>query len=282
LIRAARVSLGTLGIITKLTLRTEPAFTLRRTDHALPLDEALARFDELAAANDHFEFYVFPHTDTALCRETKRVEGPPQPWSRAKEWWVETALENHAMEIVSRLCRRFPNRIPTINKGVSRLMGGGTKTDRSYRVYATVRNVRFTEMEYAIPREHGAEALRRVLEMIPAEGQVVSFPIELRVLGADETMLGTASGRDTIYIAVHEYKGMAWERYFRAVEAIMNDYEGRPHWGKRHFQTAETLAPRYPDWDRFQEIRAELDPQGLFANAYTDRVLGALSTKTTA
>ena len=54
----------------------------------------------------------------------------------------------------------------------------------------------------------------------------------------------------------------------------MDDYGGRPHWGKLHFQTAETLAPRYPQWDAFQKARARLDPNGVFSNAYLDRVLG--------
>ena len=70
------------------------------------------------------------------------------------------------------------------------------------------------------------------------------------------------------------FEGMAWEPYFRAVEAIMDGLGGRPHWGKRHFQTAATLRPRYPDWDRFQAVRARLDPEGRFANAWTERVLG--------
>ena len=69
---------------------------------------------------------------------------------------------------------------------------------------------------------------------------------------------------------------MGWEPYFRAVEAIMDDYEGRPHWGKRHFQSAATLAPRYPEWDRFQAVRARLDPEGTFQNEYARRVLGAV------
>jgi FAD/FMN-containing dehydrogenase len=54
----------------------------------------------------------------------------------------------------------------------------------------------------------------------------------------------------------------------------MDGYGGRPHWGKRHFQTAATLAPRYPRWSEFQELRRRLDPAGVFANAYIDRVLG--------
>ena len=70
------------------------------------------------------------------------------------------------------------------------------------------------------------------------------------------------------------YRGMEWEPYFRAVEAIMDGYEGRPHWGKRHFQTAATLAPRYPGWDRFAAVRDRLDPGRKFTNAYVERVLG--------
>ena len=70
------------------------------------------------------------------------------------------------------------------------------------------------------------------------------------------------------------FEGMAWEPYFRAVEAIMDELGGRPHWGKRHFQTAATLAPRYPRWESFQRAREELDPGRVFGNAYAERVLG--------
>ena len=90
----------------------------------------------------------------------------------------------------------------------------------------------------------------------------------------DDAFLSTAGGRDSGFVAVHMYEGMAWQPYFHAVEAIMDELDGRPHWGKRHFQSADTLRPRYPDWDRFQAVRAKLDPEGRFANAWTDRVLG--------
>jgi L-gulonolactone oxidase len=93
-------------------------------------------------------------------------------------------------------------------------------------------------------------------------------------VAGDDALLSTAAGRDSGYVAVHMYRGMEWEPYFRAVESIMDELDGRPHWGKRHFQTAATLRARYADWDRFQSVRARLDPQGRFANAWTDRVLG--------
>jgi L-gulonolactone oxidase len=111
------------------------------------------------------------------------------------------------------------------------------------------------------------------MEMIEQRGFAVPFPIEVRTVAADDAFLSTAAGRDSGYVAVHMYEGMEWEPYFRAVEAIMDELDGRPHWGKRHFQTAATLRSRYPDWDRFQAVRARLDPEGRFANDWTDRVL---------
>jgi L-gulonolactone oxidase len=98
----------------------------------------------------------------------------------------------------------------------------------------------------------------------------------VRFAAADDALLSTAAGRESCYVAVHVYRGMEYETYFRAVERIMDDYDGRPHWGKRHYQTAATLAPRYPEWDRFQAVRARLDPNGLFVNDYTERVLGPI------
>jgi L-gulono-1,4-lactone dehydrogenase len=280
--RAARVGVGSLGVIASLTLRCVPAFTIRRHDHPLPLDEALARLDELAAGNDHFEFYVFPHSEVALCRESTDLDAPPEPRGRVQEYLLDTVLENHAFWLVCTLGRMFPSRIPAINRLIPKLAGSSVKTDRSYRVFSTRRLVRFTEMEYAIPRAAGPEAMRRVLEVIERRGFAVPFPIEFRVVAPDDAYLSTAYERDTVYIAVHMFRGMAWEPYFRAVEAIMDDYEGRPHWGKRHFQSAATLAPRYPEWDRFQAARARLDPEGLFENEYTRRVLGGVHAQASA
>jgi L-gulonolactone oxidase len=210
----------------------------------------------------------------ALVRETRREPGPPRPRSGLSEWFQEDFLENRVMALVARTGRRFPTRIPRLNRAVSRVLGSSRKVDKSFLVFASRRMVRFTEMEYGIPRAACAEALRRVLEVVDRRGLAVGFPVEVRFVAADDAYISPSSGRDTCYIAVHMFQGMEWYPYFRAVEAIMNDYSGRPHWGKRHFQSAATLAPRYPDWERFQEVRARLDPEGVFANEYTDRVLG--------
>jgi L-gulonolactone oxidase len=172
------------------------------------------------------------------------------------------------------LGRRHPQYIPQINRLVTRLAGSSTRVDRSAEIFASPRLVRFTEMEYALPRERTPEAVRGVMELIERERFAVPFPIEVRTVAPDDAFLSTAHGRDSGFVAVHMYEGMEWRPYFEAVEALLSELGGRPHWGKRHFQTAGSLRERYPDWDRFQAVRARLDGEGRFANAWTDRVLG--------
>jgi L-gulonolactone oxidase len=272
--RAARVGLGTLGAIAEVTLRCVPAFTLHAVDAPAPLSDTLARFEELALANDHFEFFVFPHTDMALTRTNNRTGQAPRPRGRFSAYLNDVLLTNRAFELSCLAGRRFPSRIPQLNRLVTRLAGRSERVERSAEIFASPRLVRFTEMEYALPRERTVEAVGRVMELIEERGFAVPFPIEVRTVAPDDAFLSTAAGRESGFVAVHMYRGMAWEPYFRAVETIMEELGGRPHWGKRHFQTAATLRPRYPDWDRFRAVRARLDPEGRFANAWSERVLG--------
>jgi FAD-linked oxidoreductase len=272
--RAARIGVGALGVVTAVTLQAVPAFTLEGVDATASLEDVLGRVDALADGADHFEFYVFPHSPLALTRTNRRVDHAPQPPSRTRAWVDDVLLRNHVFGLACAAGRRAPRLIPQINRLLARASGSSRRVDRSYRIFASPRLVRFTEMEYALPRERAAEAIRAVLEVAERPGFAVPFPIEVRFVAADDAFLSPAGGRETCYIAVHMYRGMEWQPYFRAVEGVMDGFGGRPHWGKRHFQTATTLAPRYPDWERFQAVRRRLDPDGVFANGYVRRVLG--------
>ena len=272
--RAARVAIGSLGVVTSVTVQTVPEFTLRGVDESHPLEEVLEEIDHLVDSNDHFEFFTFPHSPLALTRTNNRVDEPPRPRSNLGAWTNDVLVKNHAFGTLCRVGRAFPSTIPTINRLVSRLSGQRTRIDRSDRIFASPRLVRFTEMEYALPRSHAVEAVRAV-RSISEQGRFnVSFPLEVRFVAADDAFLSPAHGRETCYIAVHMFEGMEWEPYFRDVEEIVDGLDGRPHWGKRHFQSAETLKPRYPEWDRFAEVRKRLDPDGRFSNSYVRRVLG--------
>ncbi|MGD9735394.1 MAG: D-arabinono-1,4-lactone oxidase [Solirubrobacterales bacterium] len=274
LLRAARVGIGALGAIVSVTVRCLPAFTLHRVDSPQPREQVLDEFEQRAAANDHFELFTFPYSDLALVLERNRTAEPPRPRGRAGAFLNDVVLENWALEALSASGRALPAAIPALSRLAARVASGSSTTDRSDRIFVNERRVRFTEMEYALPRQHGPEAVRRVVEWVRANRYPVFFPIEVRVSAGDDALLSPAHERDSAYVAVHQYRGMEWRPYFEAVEEIMSAYGGRPHWGKRHFQTAATLAPLYPRWADFAAARDELDPGRVFANEYAERVLG--------
>ena len=273
---AARLGLGAMGILSTITLQCVPAFHLRAEERAMRVDDVLADLDSLIDGNDHFEFYWVPHTGWALTKANNRTDEPVGGRSRVREWYEQTFLENVAFGAVCRLGRARPHWIPRLATAVP---SSGTRryVARSDKVFTSPRMVRFCEMEYSMPREHLGTALNRLRQFVEDAGLMVSFPVEVRVAAPDEIPLSTSYGRQSCYIAIHMYRGMPYDQYFRGAEAIFSELGGRPHWGKLHYQTAATLAPRYPKWDDFQSARRAVDPKGRFANAYTDRVLGPVS-----
>ena len=272
LLRAARVGLGSLGIVTAVTLRCVRAFRLRGIDATLPLEDVLASLDERVDGHEHFEFWTFPHSPLALTRTNDRTDAPVRTPGRARAWVHDVALDNYALLGLQRAARRVPRAIPRINRLAARAASGRERVDWSHRIFASPRLVRFDEMEYAIPREHAAEAVRGAREIL--ERHPVSFPVELRFVRGDDALLSPAHGRATAYVAVHVFEGMDGEAPFREIERLMGGYGGRPHWGKRSFLSARELRARYPRWDEFAAARAELDPEGRFENPWARRVLG--------
>jgi len=278
---AARVGLGALGIISTVTLRCVKAFNLRAVEMPERVDQVLERLDENIETNDHFEFFWVPDTGWALTKRNQRTTAPLATRGLLKEFRDDILVSNFAFEALCRIGRLRPSLIPRVARALPQT-GRTEYVDKSYRVFSSPRMVRFYEMEYGIPAEAALEAFNRARTFLKQSGLVPIFPVEVRFTKGDDIPLSTASGRDSCYIAVHVFEGMQYQQYFEAVEDIMNDYGGRPHWGKLHFQTAETLAPRYPQWDEFQRIRALLDQEGRFSNPYLDRVLGRVRAAVTA
>ncbi|RZU16054.1 L-gulonolactone oxidase [Kribbella rubisoli] len=273
---AARVSVGALGVISSLTLHCVPAFLLRAQEMPLPMADVLDGFNELADGNDHFEFYWFPHTDIALTKRNNRVAAgvDASPVGRIRGWVDDELLSNKVFELTNRLAVRRPGMVPRINQLASRALSAREYVDSSYKVFCSERNVIFRESEYAVPREHVVEVIRRLRDWIDTSGSRIPFPIEVRVAAPDDIWLSTASGRETAYIAIHQYHRLPHDPYFQAFEKIVAEYDGRPHWGKLHTLTATELQERYPHFDDFLAVRDRLDPQRTFENRYTRQVFG--------
>lgn len=265
--KAAQVSLGALGVVASVTLRVVPAKRLHYIAHRERLGDCLANLDRYKRDNSHFEFFWFPYTDAVQAKFLNESEAPP---SKSTIWGAvnKLVLENGVFWLLSECARRIPRLSPTIC-GIS--AWGITPIDEvnySHLLFSTPRMVRFNEMEYNIPADSFPAVIAEIRECIERQRFDVNFPVECRFVRGDDLWLSPATGRDSAYVAVHMYRGMPHEAYFRAMEDIFVRHQGRPHWGKMHSRDAAYLAAHYPHWDDFRRVRAALDPTGVFLNDY--------------
>jgi len=281
LFAAARVSIGALGVISTVTLQCVPAFTLAAEEQPMALDEVLARFGEFADANDHFEFYWFPYGKNALLKRNNRIAqggGPgamPRAMSRWRRFYEYEVIENAAFGALCRTGRVLPATIKPLGRLTSSMLSRRTYSAPSHQVFVSPRRVRFTESEYAVPREALLDVLAELRAGVPRLAHPVMFPVEVRVAAADDIWLSTAYGRESAYVAVHQYSGLPYQDYFGLFESIVAAVGGRPHWGKMHTRNAEYLGEAYPRFADFLRVRDETDPGRLFVNPYLEQVFGS-------
>lgn len=270
------VSLGALGVLTEVTLQCVDTFVLDAIEKPEPLETVLNDWAGFIDAWDHFEFYWFPHTKVALTKAQNRLPGdaPLKPLARWQRRIDDDLLANRLYEVLCRAGTVAPRVIPRINRLATGVVGDRAHTDLSTNVYTTKRNVRFKEMEFALPVDALPTVLREIDRLVQRRGWCVSFPLECRAAAGDDLWMSTAYGRPTAYIAVHRYHREDHQPYFTECEKIVRAHGGRPHWGKMHTMSRPDFAEIYPKFDDFLALRDTLDPQRVFTNAYLGRVLG--------
>lgn len=276
LFQAARVGLGAIGVLLEVTLQCVPAFTVSAAEHPEPLEHMIESFVQRSREVDHLEFYWFQHTQLAATKSNMRQEAgvSRRPLTRRQHLLDDELLGNGGLRLLCEAGRAIPRAVPALSRFAATAMGDRQYSDRSDRIFVSPRRTRFREMEYAVPLEDFEEVFREVMAAVNGCGSGITFPVEVRTAGADDTWLGTASGRESAYFALHRFVKEDHVPFFAAVEPILRAAGGRPHWGKIHTMDAPDLARVYPRFEDFRRVRAQMDPGGMFANAYLDRVMG--------
>lgn len=237
LLHAVQVSLGSLGVLTSLTLRLVPEYRLHRVNWCTHIDWVLENFDELARRNRHFDFYWYPRSDLAQVR----------------------TLNEHGHE---------PDLTPPDGRLHREESGPG------HEIIPNVRDLRFEEMEYMLPLDRGLECFRAVRERVGQHHRHhVGWRVLVRTVAPDEALISNCRHRPTMTVALLQNNTLPYREYFADMEPLLRDFGGRPHWGKKHSLTAAELRPLYPAWDTFQDLRRRLDPGGVFLNDYLRTLL---------
>ncbi len=241
LLRAAQVSVGTLGVMTELEIDVADAYRLTEDIGLWPWDEVVDRWDELVHGHRHFGFFWMP-TDASGALYN---------------------LESHGRSFADQCYVKIYDE-PSDDVPDSDVVDH--RTDRCYRIYPMVYSPNFHELEYFVPLERGPEALGAMRELMLASQPDAVFPLEVRTVGPDDAYLSPNYQTATTVISVSGMPGTDYWDYLRSVDALLQQFDARVHWGKLHFLTRDRLLALYPEAEEFIAVRRELDPDGRFLN----------------
>lgn len=255
--KAAQVSLGALGIITQITLRLLPAYQLHERTWVASFEECLAQLDELIQTNRHFEFFWAPSEDACAMKALNPVPvGSAPPPLQLVERSANGETSKGGVILTGRLPRYIAD----------------DRLERSYRIFPSERNLKFNEIEFAVPAVSGPDCLCEIRQLMQTKYPEVIWPLEYRTLAADDIYLSPAYQRPTVTLSVHQAAELPYQPFFADVEAIFRNHHGRPHWGKIHTHTVHELSILYPMWGRFQAVRQALDPADCWMNPFLERI----------
>ena len=266
---AGRVSLGTLGILTKITMQNKPRYKLKEHVALCPLKDLIKNIQQWKTEHRHIECFAFSHADQVML---KTLDICDEDVKARKESFPS---EDTLLKICCELTHSFPSLNPKLQKLLGVFIKPTTFVDWSSKIFPTPRNTKFNEMEYQIPVELGVDCLQEVLAVLKKSKQQTFFPIEFRFVKGDDIWLSPFYQRDSISISVHQYIKQDPQLLFNEIEPILQHYQGRPHWGKMHTMTTAQLRAMYPKWDDFMQIREKLDPERKFLNPYLENLFFA-------
>ncbi len=281
LFNAGRVSMGSLGVMSEITMQALPAYALEETGGRMPVESVLNRVDELRDGNRHFEFFWFPYSDEAIVKFLSETDVEAKPRHRRDDG-AETR-DDKMFRLACDVSIYLPFLRGPIQKYLTSASGRYSlsadapgRVRWSHDAFPSDRNNKFNEMEYAVPAEVGPDCAREVAAHMRKCGINFLFPLEYRYVAADDIWLSPFYQRDSVTISVHQYHRQPYADLFAGVEAIFRRYQGRPHWGKLHTQKAADFATMYPRWDDFCALRRKLDPEGRLLNAHLKDVFGVV------
>lgn len=259
LYQAQRLSLGLFGVTLTIEIDVVPAFYLAERIEKRRLPDLVEQFDALADAHRHAEFWLFPHSDTAIVKTLSLTEpcDPPRSTSDMGETVFSGACAIGA---------RMPFLIPMMQKAMMLTPMASRRSGPAHLIFPSDRTVRFEEMEYEIPHGAGMAALGEVLRWIRRHRLPVAFPFEYRLVAGDDIWMSPMNGGPCVAISMHQFARMPWRDLFAEAEAIFRAHGGRPHWAKRHTLTRADVDSLYPMAERYRTVRRAADPDGTFLN----------------
>jgi alditol oxidase len=258
------VALGALGIVTRLTLDTVPAFGIRQYVYEdLPAGQVLEHFDEIFASAYSVSLFTGWRGPGIRQAWLKRRADAPDAGT-AGPWWMGGRRADGPRHPV-------PGMSPAACTEQLGVPGPWHERLPHFRPESTPSAGEELQSEYLLPRAHATDALAALLPVAERLAPVVRTS-EIRTVAADDLWLSPAYQRDAVgfhFTWVKDWAAVA--PALALVEERLAPLRGRPHWGKLFGTSPETVRGLYPRWDDFRRLMHRYDPAGKFRNDLLDR-----------
>ena len=269
----AVVGLGGLGVVTRITLATEPAFLMAQELYEdLPVGELYAHFDQIMSSAYSVSLFTDWQEERVNQVWLKRRlaapagDGPPtEAQPRQRDLYGATPAPEHRHPVT----RFAPDPCtPQMN-----IAGPWHERLPHFRVDGTPASGDELQTEYFVPRAHAVPALQ-AMEGLKERFASLLWISEVRSVAADRLWMSQSYGTPTIGIHFSWRKDWpAIRKLLPIVEKALAPFEVRPHWGKIFALSPAQVQTSFPRTADFRELVRSFDPQGKFRNSYLDRYL---------
>jgi L-gulono-1,4-lactone dehydrogenase len=243
----------------------------------VPVDAVPDLLKEVAPSAEYVKVWWLPHAPSA---QVVRYAATTEPMSRrpspaTMRWIDERVMHRFVFPALVAYGHRRPAVTARVNRRLSRIyLGAASQVGPSGLMLNTPMPIRHRETEAAVPLTRAGEAVKGVLGLFADGRPAANFPLEIRFVRGDDGWLSPAYGADTCQIGAYTTNGPDCDDYFNGFWQVMRHLGARPHWGKEFDHEAAEIRAAYPLYDRFVQLRDELDPQRVFGGTLHTRVLG--------
>ncbi len=270
---AARLSLGALGVVSHVELECDLARPMRVRRFKSALEDTLARLPELRTHAAQLSFEWFPGTGVTRIRTAMATEASPRSETNSaigREWLMRNAghwMLAHASDRAPRFAHRAQRLALQLLPESERIEAAPAPAAQALLRQAEL-------LEYQLAVDDLGDALQQLEHLLKALNLRGYLALEVGFIAADDIWLSPAFGRDSAFVRLKRFRGIEQDSIAKTFADVMERHDARPHWGSPHGQDASALAGLYPRWQDFIDLRARLDPRGVFLNDYLSRLLG--------
>jgi hypothetical protein len=300
MLRAAQVSLGTLGIIIDVTFQCEPAFKLIATDTGkITLDQALSQAKRLFETHDYLEYFWYPFNDKVWVKTWDRVSGDVASVNAPGRFEnLKQRILGATSDAILKVATNFPRLTPLLCHTLMAPTPEKTMIASPADVfhYQDYFPKRLYDLSYAIDTGQNFEKFRSAFEFTvakvneyarPKNSPISPWPFEYKsgarfvqnfivhcrfIKGSKGYMAPAVGHKHTCMFEAVTYIGTPSKEYFAEVEAHWLSLGGRPHWGKTYSPNLDFRSLYGKNWEKFNRIRRQMDPGGMFLNDFTRHV----------